>query len=83
MDTADWNPDPNDPLLQKLNMAPFEGSAVLRMRQHGWRSQKIMDTLRVRGSQLVKNLEVSNDAQSRAQQDGRDVHNALISEENS
>lgn len=74
---SEWNPD--DPTLKGL--APHEPSAVLRWHKAHVPSKKIMRMLRLRGTQLIKQIEIATEKEREAERIGRPVHNALMPKE--
>lgn len=76
---SDWNPD--DPTLAKT--APHELCGVMRMHRNGIASKEIMSMLRLRGTQLIKTLEVATEAENKAKESRRPIHDALITKEDS
>lgn len=74
-----WNPETSDPELEKPG--PFEPSAVMRMHRAGVQRQNILNILKLRGTQLLKQLETSKIEEADALKNGRPIHNALIEEE--
>lgn len=71
---------PDDPILQAKN-APFEMSAVLRMHRGGVNSQEIMRRFKLRGTQLIKQIENGTADYVEAVAAGRDIHQAYVSNE--
>lgn len=61
--------------------AAHEGSAVIRMHRAGHRSQAILDLFRMRGTQLIKQLEVDARLEQIAASDGRPIHDGLMPKE--
>ena len=70
----EWNLD--HPSMQ--SPAAHEPCAVLRMHNSGVRSQAILDMLRLRGTQLIKQIELSKVELADAASKGRPIHDALI-----
>lgn len=70
----------DDPLLTAGN-APFEGSAILRMHRGGIKSQEIMRQFKLRGTQLIKQIETGTFEMHGAANAGRPVHEAYITED--
>jgi hypothetical protein len=71
---ADWNPD--DPVLKGL--APHEPSGILRWHKARVPSHQIMKLLRLRGTQLVKHIEVASEQTRKAEQVGMPIHSPLM-----
>ena len=78
--TKDWNTQ--DPSLQS-DAAPHELCGVLRMHRNGMPSKKIMSMLSLRGTKLIKTIEVATEAEKQAVKEKRPIHNELIPKEKS
>ena len=74
---SEWNPD--DPALKGL--APHEPSGVLRWHKARVPSRDIMKMLRLRGTQLIKQLEVAKEQERKAEQVGMPIHSPLMPKE--
>jgi hypothetical protein len=74
---TDWNPD--DPVLTAR--APHEVAGILRWHQAKVPSKEIMGLLRLRGTQLIKQLESAQEKANTARALSIPVHEALIFEE--
>jgi hypothetical protein len=73
--------DPNDPVLSAR--APHEVAGILRWHQAKVPSQKIMELLKMRGTQLIKDMEVAKSKADTARALSIPVHDALIIQDNS
>lgn len=71
---GEWNPD--DPVLKGL--APHEPSGILRWHKAKVPSRQIMKMLRLRGTELVKHIEVAAEQERRAEQVGTPIHSPLM-----
>lgn len=78
-DTDDWNPD--DPALKAR--APHEVAGVLRWHKAKVPSQEIMKLLHMRGTQLIKQIELAMHIENNAQALGIPIHAPLIPKEKS
>lgn len=76
---TDWTTE--DPALKATG--PYEPSAVFRLHQAGHSSQAILETLRMRGTKLIKDYERSLHEVQIAEDRGLPVHLALIPKEKS
>ncbi|AAC18509.1 hypothetical protein SEA_LAKES_74 [Mycobacterium phage Lakes] len=71
----DW--DPNDPKL-KSPYAPHETAAVLRMHRVGFKGAHTMKLLKLRGTQLMNQIQRAMDAEQAAHRAGRPIHDAGV-----
>lgn len=69
---------PDDPILLKLGTAPHEPSAILRMHNAGHRSQAILEQFRLRGTQLIKQIETARQEAAEAERSGRPIHSEVV-----
>jgi hypothetical protein len=76
---TDWNP--NDPALTAR--APHEVAGILRWHKAKVPSQEIMKLLHLRGTQLIKQIELAMHGENTAHEQGIPVHDALITKETS
>jgi hypothetical protein len=76
---TEWNPD--DPVLTAP--APHEVAGILRWHKAKVPSQQIMSLLSLRGTQLIKQIELAMHVENTAQAKGIPIHDALIPKEKS
>jgi hypothetical protein len=74
---TNWNPD--DPALKAA--APHEVAGILRWHKAKVPSQEIMKLLHIRGTQLIKQIELAMHVENTAHEKGIPVHDALITKE--
>lgn len=77
---SEWTTE--DPILKSPH-GPHEPCAVMRMHRSGVSSQKILDVLKLRGTQLIKQIEESNLEVAAAERSGRPIHDVVIPKEKS
>lgn len=77
MKLTDW--DLGDKSMQ--TKAPFEGSAAYRMHVNGMPSRDIMKTLKLRGTQFIKELELQQHSEQSRREAGCAVHDGFITNE--
>lgn len=78
---SDWSTD--DPQLEKPHLAPHEPAAVMRLRLAGHPPQAILQEIRVKGTEFVKQIEQAKIEIDEAAGKGRPIHDALIPKEKS
>ncbi|QJD52536.1 hypothetical protein PBI_AN9_74 [Mycobacterium phage AN9] len=69
--------DPNDPKL-KSPYAPHETAAVLRMNRAGFKGAHTMKLLRLRGTQLMNQIQRAMDVEQAAHRARRPIHDARV-----
>jgi hypothetical protein len=69
-----WNPD--DPALKRRG--PYEPPAVIRMHHAGWPGKAMMDFLKLRGTKLMRALEMGLAEENGAYAQGRKIHSPVI-----
>lgn len=77
---SEWSTDDQD---LSSNDAPHEPRAVMRLHLAGHRKQTILEEFRIKGTQLMKQLEKSKVEIDEATAKGRPIHDALIPKEKS